>query len=537
MRSQEVIHIGTRKSPLAQAQTRRVFAQLPEGSARMVLIESEGDADATRPIHDMDRPGAFTSALTDAILDGRIHAAVHSLKDLPLAAPPQAPIVAILARDDPADILVYGKDAADPAGPLGLRPGSRVGTSAPRRQTQIVDADDSLVPIDVRGNVGTRLRLIETGVLDALVMANAAFERMTLPLPRDCASRRLDPNEFPPGPGQGALAIQARAPSHAATVLAKLDDAPTREAVDIERALLARLGGGCGMPLGAYASWTGSRWSLAATLGQTDWAAQAAPVLTRVHVEDASEANILDEAERTLTAAPVRRGRLAPRNVVAITLGPEACATYERALAQRAWAPEPWLLLEIEETNASLPIAAHDARWIAVASPHASTHAAHAYAGTRAEAPRVAALGAATARSLRRRGLPVHVVSPEATGASLAEAVARFPAAPTTVLLPQSEDALPDLEDGLAKHGFSPLRWPCYRTRPIAPPRPFPLGARVLVLTSPSNVHAFARLESRPDVPLYAFGRTTEAAMRTAGLPVARTLSHPTPTALLEALP
>ena len=531
------ITIGTRKSPLAQAQTDRVISLLPPGITRKVFIASEGDLDATRPIHQLERPGAFTSAITDAILDGHVDAAVHSLKDLPLQAPEKAPIVAILRRDDPADLLIHREDAADAQRPLGLRANARVGTSAPRRQTQILATDPDLIPVDIRGNVGTRLDLLSRGVIDALLMANAAFERMPLALPPGCASRRLDPALHPPGPGQGAIAIQARAGSEAADLLGELDDAPTRAAVELERAVLAAMGGGCGLPLGAYAESTKEGWALYATFATGEWQGTA-----RVHLRRASAA--ADSAPRALAivtgvllAAPPSQGRPPAQRVVALTLATEAMEAYVDTLASKGWTPTPWSLLVEEETRADLPSGAPDAGWVAVTSPRAAPFAARFVRGLGGRVPRVAALGPATTRALRRVGLPVHVVSAKGNGADLADAIARFPASAQPVLLPQAEDALPDLAEGLTRRGFHVLTWPCYRVRIAQPAPDLPPATEAIVVTSPSNVDALLAYSAKPDLPLIAFGPTTEAAMRQRGLRVHATLAHPSPSALLEVLP
>lgn len=531
------ITLGTRKSPLAQAQTDRVMSLLPTGTARKVLIASEGDLDATRPIHQLERPGAFTSALTDAILEGRIDAAVHSLKDLPLQAPKEAPIVAILPRDDPADLLIHRDDAADPSRPLGLRANSRVGTSAPRRQTQILAADPELIPVDIRGNVGTRLDLLHRGVIDALLMASAAFERMPLPLPDACRPRRLDPILHPPAPGQGTIAVQAKAGSEAERVLERLDHPQTRVAVELERRVLAAMGGGCGLPLGAHAHFTNAGWSLHATLAVGEWQGSARPRLRHASATSNSPQAALAAVRETLLADEVLTPDAPAGRVVALTLAPDAVSAYAATLATKGWTPAPWPLLVEEPTGASPPPEAQSVAWVAVTSPRGAPYAASFVASLGGRVPRIAALGPATTRALRRAGLPVHVVSPRGHGADLAEALSQFPAPPGPVLLPQAEDALTDLADGLRMAGHQPLAWPCYRVRPTPRPPDVPAAAEAIVLTSPSNVAAYLAQPSRPRLPLLAFGRATEVAMREAGLAVHATLAHPSPSALLEALP
>ena len=530
--------VGTRRSPLAQAQTDRVLSLLPPGVARKVVVESEGDVDKTSPIHRMERPGAFTAVLTDAILEGRIEAAVHSLKDLPLQAPAEAPIVAILARDDPADVLIVRDDARDTARPLGLRAGSRVGSSAPRRQTQVLDADPDLVPLDVRGNVGTRLNLLAAGVVDGLLMAAAAFERMTLPLPPGASRVRLDPATFPPGPGQGTIAVQARAGTDAARLLATLDHAPTRAAVDLERGVLAGLGGGCGMPVGAYARPTpGNGWRLAATLAADGWEGAARVRLTRAEVEAGTPEAALRECLSRLAAPLPPPARPEGKRHVLLTLPADACEAYAPTLAEKGWRVVPWELIAVQPTQAPPPPGADRAGWLAVASPRAAPHAAAHADALRGPLPRVAALGPATARALRRHGLPVHVLAPEGTGAGLADAIAAFPAEPAPVLVPQATRPIAGLRAGLEARGFEVLPWPVYETHPL-PFAPLPADAEAIVLTSPSNVEAFAARGPAPaGVRLVAFGPSTETAMRRAGLPVHAVAPRRSASGLAEVLP
>jgi hydroxymethylbilane synthase len=521
-----LILLGTRRSPLAQAQADRVLAAIPAHSARKVIIDSAGDVDRVTPLHKMDRPGAFTHALTDAILEGRIDAAVHSLKDLPLQAPLEAPLVAVLARDDPADVLLLRSDAVDRDRPLGLKAGSRIGSSAPRRQSQFQHTDPDLVPVDVRGNVETRLRLLQCGVVDGLLMAAAAIQRLGLKLPEGIESHRLDPTRFPGCPGQGTIAIQARRESDAARLLAPLDDPATRKAVEAERALLAELGGGCGLPLGAYAQ-PGNRHMLHATYGHGDRMAR--------WVGPCSQA--AGTAAQALRVRPEDGSRSGPAHarLVLLTLASERMGPYQRALKQAGWEAASWSPLHTIETGKPLPIDASQARWIAVTSPRAATFALQA--ATALSGPmRLAAVGPATARELRRLDLPVHVVAPEGTGASLAEAIARFPAEACAVLVPQAREAEGGLVEGLQQRGFAPIPWEVYSTHTTAG-MPIPIAAQAIVITSPSCVRAVRAALPNPIGPrLVAFGPTTARAMQEAGLPVHATCSRRTPSGVMEAL-
>jgi hydroxymethylbilane synthase len=526
-----VIRIGTRKSPLAQVQTDRVMAAIPAVSAVKVVIESSGDLDRVNPIHKMERPGAFTHALTDAILDGRIDAAVHSLKDLPLQPPAEAPLVAILRRDDPADVILVRNDCEAQDRPLHLQPGSRVGTSAPRRQAQLLDAGPDLIPVDVRGNVETRLRLLERGVVDGLLMAAAGIQRLDLQPRAGISAHRLDPTRFPGCPGQGAIAVQARRDSDAARILGVLDDAPTRLAVEAERQLLAHLGGGCGLPLGAFME-PGRQARMHATFGHTT---NGRTTLARW--SGAPGNDTLAEAANLLGTAPKAAAPIHPTTrTVLLTLDGSRMQSYQELLAHAGWNAEPWSAIQTHATGKPIPPHAAQARWIAVTSPRSAPYADQA-AKFLPGPLRFAAVGPATAAAMRQVELPVHVVAKEGTGASLAQAIAVFPADPCPVLVPQATEPAGGLAEGLQERGFQVIPWEVYATRSAAHGMPLPHDAKALVLTSPSAVQAIkAALPSPPALRLIAFGPTTAEAMRAAELPVHAICNRPSPSGVLEAL-
>lgn len=524
-----MIRIGTRKSPLAQVQADRVIAAIPPGSAVKVSIESSGDLDRVNPMHKMERPGAFTHALTDAILDGRIDAAVHSLKDLPLQTPAEAPLVAILRRDDPADVILVRSDCEAPGRPLHLQPGSRVGTSAPRRQAQLLDADPDLIPVDVRGNVETRIRLLERGVVDGLLMAAAGLQRLALQPPEGISAHRLDPARFPGCPGQGTIAVQARRGSQAARILSVLDDGPTRSAVEAERQLLALLGGGCGLPLGAFMQ-PGPEARMHATFGHTTNGRTTLARWTGVPGALTEAATVL---RTPLAAVPL--GHQATRTVL-LTLDSARMQSYQQLLAPAGWNVEPWSAIHTEPTGRPMPRDAAQARWVAVTSPRSVPFAQEA-AQNLPGPLRFAAVGPATAAAFRQRGLPVHVVSREGTGSSLAQAIGLFPSPPGAVLVPQATEPAGGLAEGLRGLGFQVIPWDVYAIGSAVNLTPLPPDAKALVLTSPSAVQAIkAALPSPPPLRLIAFGPTTAEAMRAAQLPVHAICNRPSPSGVMEAL-
>lgn len=206
--------------------------------------------------------GLFVKELEQAMLDGRAHLAVHSAKDLPADLPEGLAIAAVPPREDPRDVLLGA-----PGGLAALPAGARVGTGSPRRAAQVTAARPDLAMVPVRGNVGTRLGLLDGGRVDALVLAAAGLNRLAV---RRTDAVALDPEVCTPAPGQGLLAIEAVRGSAAALAAAALDDPPAHACLRAERRLLAALGGGCMQPIGAYAQVAGERLSLIAFAAGTD---------------------------------------------------------------------------------------------------------------------------------------------------------------------------------------------------------------------------------------------------------------------------
>jgi hydroxymethylbilane synthase len=243
------IRIGTRGSALALAQAQLVAAALRQRGidASLTVIETAGDR--RRPDTAWGE-GAFVRALETAILERRADVAVHSAKDIPTDQDERLGIAAYLPRADARDALVVA--GGGPAAIDALPSQARVGTDSPRRTGFLLARRPDLRLHPLHGNVDTRLRRLEDGETDALVLACAGLDRLGL---NGRVGARLDPETVPPAPGQGAIAVQVEAGrSRLRDALAAVDDADTRIAVEAERALLAAAGGGCRAPVGVLAS-------------------------------------------------------------------------------------------------------------------------------------------------------------------------------------------------------------------------------------------------------------------------------------------
>ncbi|MFN2589986.1 MAG: hydroxymethylbilane synthase [Actinomycetota bacterium] len=239
------VRIGTRRSRLAMAQAEEVAARLRANGigAELVPFVTSGDRGSPAAASPAGVKGLFVHEIVRALQDGVVDLAVHSAKDLPSEDPEGVVVAAIPERADPFDMLVtMGGDV--PAG-------GTVGTSSLRRRAQLARARPDLDVVEVRGNVDTRLRKLEAGVVDGLVLAAAGLGRLGIAPP---ASFPIPLDDMVPAPGQGALAVQARA-RHSEVLEAAhaLDHPPSRTAFEAERLVMASLGGGCALPLGAYA--------------------------------------------------------------------------------------------------------------------------------------------------------------------------------------------------------------------------------------------------------------------------------------------
>lgn len=243
------LRLGTRASALATTQSGTVARMVREQLGREVeLVEVVTHGDTSRaPLAQMGGTGVFVSALREALLADEVDFAVHSLKDLPTTPEPGITLAAVPTREDPRDVVV-ARDGLT----LGELPaGSRVGTGSPRRAAQLSALGLGVRVVELRGNVGTRIGKVDSGELDAILLARAGLARLGW---LDRATEVLDPLQMLPAPGQGALAVECRTEDAALVAeLARLDDPRTRAAVEAERAVLAALEAGCHAPLGTLA--------------------------------------------------------------------------------------------------------------------------------------------------------------------------------------------------------------------------------------------------------------------------------------------
>lgn len=239
--------IGSRGSKLALWQANHIKSRLEEQGEQchIEVISTSGDRFQSGPLKEIGNKGLFTKEIEDALLEGRIDLAVHSLKDMPTALPEGLQITATPEREDARDVMIGRKLEELPGG-------SRVGTGSLRRGAQVQAARPDLVVEGIRGNVDTRLRKLDEGQFDAIVLAAAGLNRLGW---SERIAEHLPFELMCPAVGQGALAIETRADGGAGMrACLLLDHPPTHAAITAERAVLAVLGGGCQVPIGAHAT-------------------------------------------------------------------------------------------------------------------------------------------------------------------------------------------------------------------------------------------------------------------------------------------
>lgn len=303
------LRIGSRGSILARWQAefvRKQLFQIAGVEAEIIIIKTSGDKMQQAPLTQIGGKGIFIKELEEALLEETVDLAVHSVKDIPTETPSRLFFPAVCRRDDVRDCLVSNRGTTL----VNLKQGARVGTSSLRRQAQLRHHRPDLDIRELRGNVDTRLRKVESGEYDAIVLSKAGLDRLgwsakiTEPLSTEISL---------PAVGQGAIAIESRVKDQeTADVLGKLDDAETRTAIIAERALLSKLQGGCQVPVGAWARFERNELVMEAVVCSVDGAQyvrqkatapaeQAAPLgehLAQVLI-DSGARNILDEVNRT----------------------------------------------------------------------------------------------------------------------------------------------------------------------------------------------------------------------------------------------
>ncbi len=463
------VRIGTRGSDLALWQAHYVESELAEeAEVEIVIIKTRGDAIQDVPLTQVEGKSFFTAELERALLDGDVDLAVHSHKDMETQAVPGLAIAAVPERGLVDEWLLISKQAHDPsASLLPLKAGAKVGTSAPRRQAQLLALRGDVMVETLRGNVPTRVDRLREGRYDAIVLAGAGLSRLEI----DTTGLVVVPLpvlHFVPSPAQGALALQVRSDHSELVELCQkvFHHEPTAQAVSAERSMLARAGGGCHLPLGALArplsqsADEAAAWEAIVFVG-ADHPTMGSPDRWG-HGSGATAQGAVDEAWTSVTSGgPTLAGPLAGLSVTLV-----GAAASDSLLGQR-----------IEQSGAAVSyeqvLAFQSVRVPDLPAKMARLNPGDVVAVTSREAARrlsgqrvptgvvVAAVGPGTAHALSAQGLNAHIVG--RGGAAALAALIEVPEG-GRVLFPCAEDSRPELPEALAARGIAVERVPVYRT-------------------------------------------------------------------------
>ena len=535
-----MLTIGSRGSQLALWQARWVARKLEElGQAcRIEIVRTTGDKITDAPLAKVGGKGLFTKEIEEALLEGRVDLAVHSLKDLPTAVPRGLCLAAVPERGDPRDAVVGRRLAELPAG-------ARVGTSSLRRAAQLRALRPDLGVEPVRGNLDTRLRKLSEGQYDALVLAAAGLERMGW---QERVAEYLPLEVMCPAVGQGALAIETREDSgEAQRWCARLDHAETRACVTAERALLAALGGGCQVPIAGYAWMEGGRLRLLGVVASPDGGN-----LVRREISGApTEARELGEelARQLLAAGAAAIVALLGKRIV-VTRAREQASELSQKLRGLGAEVIEFPTIEIRPAEDYGPLDAALGRldsydWLIFTSANGVR-----YFGDRLRNPQfratICAIGPATRRAVEERGWTVSLMPEKYVAESLVEAFTGEDLTGKRILLPRAAVARDVVPAELARRGAQVDVVEAYRT--VIPEEAPTLAAKIfsaarkpdwVTFTSSSTVGNFVRaagVEALAGVRVASIGPVTTAAARRHGIQVAVEAETFTLDGLVEAI-
>lgn len=555
-----VLRLGTRGSRLALTQTQHVAEVLrrahPHLTIEPVVIQTTGDKILDSALSRIGGKGVFTKEIEEALLDGRVDLAVHSLKDLPVRQPKGLMLGAISKREDPSDMLI----AAEPVDLRKLGAGSAVGTSSLRRRAQIRLINPNVEVRELRGNVPTRIQKAVDGQYAAVILASAGVRRLGL-TPPFMQALRFD--DFLPAPGQGALGIQIREGDDLTRLLlAPLDDAISTACCTAERALLEGLGGGCQLPLGALAEVlidgrlrlrgrvadplgngvcegevigdARDAEKLGYDLSERLLARGAAEILRRVIGGNDSLAGFHEAVAR---AQAMNDRPLGGRRVL-ITRDEDADGPL--SLALRALGAEPLCLPVVHHEPPADPAPLRAAvlhaatfDWLVFTSARAVDAFAGAPGASLANC-RVAVVGTSTAHAVEKAGGKVALQPAEAHAAALGSELLAAGVGPgTRVLFVRAEGARRELPDMLTAAGAELTEVVGYRTAALKASEPLREAMALrrpdaVLFCSPSAVEAFAAAVAPlspaaflAGVMVGSIGPTTSEALKAAEMPVA----------------
>lgn len=417
------ITIGTRGSELALAQANLVKELIESNLSYEVdikVISSIGDKDQISQLHAFRGMGVFTSSIEKELLENKIDLAVHSLKDLPIDNTKGLYLPALLKRHSPGDVILIKESVLISDSPLQVTKGLRVATGSPRRQSQILAMDPNCIPVDIRGNVNTRISRLKTGFIDAIIMAEAVFDRINLQIPEGIRKISLPMDNFPCAPGQGSIAIQARVGE--LNDLKILDHEITNIAVSAERQILSQIGGGCDISFGLCISYQNKQWIANASIAPESWNPSMEVSLSRAHIYG----NSIEEIKEKLMSIylPISQStnsngidKLTKARKIIIARNQKDSKKYKDKIDQSinaVVASVPVFEYNLDYTmleNANLIQAWKNTEWVVLTSQRPIEFFYLLSKMFERSPVRIATVGPSTTAQLRSFGFPIHLVA------------------------------------------------------------------------------------------------------------------------------
>lgn len=492
------IIIGSRGSDLALWQAHFTQQQLTEIGieTEIKVIKTKGDRIQHLSFDKMEGKGFFTKEIEEALLTKEIDLAVHSHKDLETNTPHGLVIGGVSSREDPAELLLIRKESYDPGRELSLKKNAIVGTSSSRRKAQLLSLQPEVTIKDIRGNVPTRVDKLRQGDFDAILLAYAGVKRLRLII-NDLVAIRLDPHIFIPAPAQGVLAYQCREDDQdLLTALASISSAETKTALDVERAVLKGLGGGCQVPFGIHCTESDGKIHGEAVLAD-DW--DSFP--RRVHFEGShsglDKGQILAGLKEPLTGTV-----LITRELQKDSYLKRYCRAHGAKLIDQAFISISSLAFtDNEETD-----------WVFFSSPNGVKH--YLDQGGQIGKRKIGVYGAGTAKALAAFGMKADFTG-HGTDSSKVGNAFKSTVGKSKVLFPGSSITLGSIQSHFEAR--KAIRLPVYETRLVPQTVRKQIGTGIF--TSPSNVEAFLQANPKEGVDQYiALGTVTADALRKHGI-------------------
>ncbi len=509
-----VITIGTRGSRLALTQTNHIAdllrAAAPEAEVRIEVISTKGDRIVDRPLIAVGGKGLFTRELEVALLEGRIDLAVHSMKDLPTDLPAGLALGAVPPREDPRDALLTSSGALLET----LHNGAVVGTSSLRRQAQLRAYRPDLKFVDLRGNVDTRVRKVKEGPLDAAVLACAGLNRLGYAA---AITEEIPPEIMLPAPAQGALAIEIREDDDAIrALLVRIGDENTAVEVAAERTVLAALGGGCSVPIGALGRVSGDTLTLSACVCSPDGtkmlrASASGSVTDAKNLGEQTARELMDKGAEAIIASvetlvvASRPQPLAGKKVVVTRARTQAAGLVESLKHAGADVIE-FPAIEIQPVEEPIDLGcAMPYDWVVLTSSNAArmflAQIENQGCTPKTLNAKIAAIGPGTAAIVQEHGFTVDLMPEKHVAESLFALLLTddHHLEGERILLPRSDIARSFLPDALRNEGAEVKEWIAYRTfspeiSEAAIQSLCEAAPDIVTFTSPSTVQNFCEL-------------------------------------------